>query len=243
MLAFSCKALVLTAALLAFNLLLSGQALAQSLQISPISIEMQPGQMATTLMVTNKGASASTLQIRPFQWSQSNGADQLTPTDQLLVSPPLTEIAPGDTQIFRLVMRSPAARVETSYRILLDQLPQPAAAGAVSIALRFSIPIFSEPDDPARSQINWRIDNAPGGFVLVGVNQGNQHIRILNPVLKTSGGQKIILKPTGSPYILPGARNTWPIATKTHFIPGTTLHLLATSDTGPINVTVHVSAS
>lgn len=239
----SSKAFVLTTALLALSLSLSGQALAQSIQISPISIEMQPGQMATTLMVTNKSPTPSTLQIRPFQWSQSNGADQLTPTDQLLVSPPLTEIAPGDTQIFRLVMRSPPAQVETSYRILLDQLPQPATAVAVSIALRFSIPIFSEPDNPARSQIIWRIDTAPGGFVLVGVNQGNQHIRILNLVLQTSRGQTIILKPSGSPYILPGAKNTWPIATKTHFIPGTTLHLLATSDTGPINVTVHVSAS
>jgi len=230
----------LTATLAGLNLSLFGYAHAQAIQISPVSIELSPGQMATTLMITNKGSDPSTLQIRPFRWSQPGGVDQLTATGDLMVSPPITNIEAGSTQTFRLVLRVPAEHDEAGYRLLLDQLPPPAMAGEIRIALRFSIPVFAEPDNIVGAHVTWRVNTGPNGAILVGANQGSRHIRVLNPVLISASGQRISVKPGQMPYILPGAQHDWPLATGVNLIPGSTLHLVATSDAGPVDATVHV---
>ena len=214
---------------------------AQSLEISPISIELQPGQTTTTLAVTNWGSDPTVLQMRPFQWGEVNGAEQLTPTEQLLVSPPITNVPAGETQTFRIVLERPAETTEGSYRLLLDQLPAAALAGAVRIALRISIPIFAEPEAAVYPDLVWQIEAADKDDVLVAINHGSKHVRILNPVLVEPSGRRFELKRGQTPYILPGAERRWPISQAGRLTPGSMLHLLAKSDAGPIDAAVYVS--
>jgi fimbrial chaperone protein len=219
---------------------LAGPARAQNFEISPVSIQLQPGQMTTTLMVTNKGATTSGLQIRPFQWSQTNGADRLTATEDLLVSPPITDVDAGQAQTFRLVLRRPATNTENSYRLLIDELPPPAAPGMVRVALRFSIPVFVEPSSRAATTIAWRIVIGPDGARLVGVNHGTRHVQILYPVLTQGSGRGLVVKAGRSPYILPNAENDWRILGGGRLRPGTLLHLTAKSNAETVTATVQV---
>jgi fimbrial chaperone protein len=221
---------------------LTEMAHAQALEVSPISIEFQPDQMTTTLSVTNQGREPTVLQMRPFQWDQANNSDQLTATVDLLVSPPITNVPAGESQTFRLVLERPANETETSYRLLLDQLPAPAMAGTVRIALRISIPVFAEPQQQVYPDLDWRIETLGNGDVLVVANHGTKHARILNPVLVESNGRKIKLLPGQTPYILPGAERRWSFGSKNHPIPGSTVHLIAMSDAGLVDATVHVFA-
>jgi fimbrial chaperone protein len=185
---------------------------AQALSVLPVNIFLQPGQKATTLTVTNQGTSETAIQIRGFAWSQKSGEDELTPTDDVVVSPPIATIAAGGTQVVRLILRQSALAQEGTYRILVDQIPPPAEPGIVHIVLRLSIPVFSQPTTRALSHVQFHVERKDGKMFLVGVNDGNSHDVIRDIELTTSDGVKLKTENSSSPYILAGATRHWPIA-------------------------------
>ena len=140
--------------LLAIALSLQGSAASgQALSVMPVHVQLATGQKATTLSVTNAGSIETSIQIRAYAWAQPEGQDELAATDVLVVSPPIATIAPGATQTIRLVLRrSPEAR-ESTYRILLDQIPPLAEQGTVRVVLRLSIPVFAQPKTPSISHL------------------------------------------------------------------------------------------
>jgi fimbrial chaperone protein len=221
--------------------LASGAVHAQGLQISPISVEMLPGQMTSTLAVTNKDGSAHSLQIRPFKWDQADGTDRLVPTSELAVSPPITQVAAGDTQIFRLVLRQPATTQEASYRLLLDELPPPASPGSVRVALRLSIPVFGKVSTVNEGALKWRVVAEQNGAYLVGTNQSMAHVKVLKASLVQPGRAPLTVRIADAAYILPGVERRWPIQANSPLQIGSTLRLTATLSGGPVDVAVRVS--
>ena len=228
-------------AVLAVAMLVGGAAHAQGFQVSPIQVQFAPGQLGTTLAVTNNTNEASVIQARPFQWSQSGDTDILKETTDLAVSPPITKIDAGQTQTFRIVLRHAPTGAESSFRLLLDQLPPPATPGTVKVALRFSIPVFSRPGTRIATDIAWRVVVDQAGAVLVATNRGGEHLHILNTTLTPPGGAPLTASSLRSPYILAGTERRWPIQAGARLHPGETLHLAALSDSGPVDATVHVT--
>jgi fimbrial chaperone protein len=220
----------------------SQQARAQALEVAPILVELAAGQMATTLTATNKGARGVSVQIRPFQWEQSGNTDHLTPTDQLAVGPPITELGAGDTQTFRLVLRRPATGTEASYRILLDEIPPPPEPGTVRVALRLSIPVFAEPEARVAPSLTWRIvSDGNGNAELIGVNRGTRHLRIVNPMLALQQGTSLRVVPNQNPYVLPAAERSWRIEGGARLKPGLTVRLTATTEQEAVDASVMVT--
>jgi fimbrial chaperone protein len=215
--------LVFVAALLACN------AKAQTLSVTPVTIVMPPGEMATSLTITNPGERALSFQLRSFTWTQSaTGETQLAPADDLIASPPLGTIPPGGGQIIRLVLRHPAQGREATYRLLLDEIPPPAASGTVSIQIRMSIPVLAEPPTHVFPQLQWSVQSDGDQAFLVGVNRGGLHTLARTLSLTTAQGVKLQLQGHGMPYILPGAARRWRIAPRVALPPpGSTLHLVA----------------
>ncbi len=76
-----------------------------NLQISPVSISFQPGQNAAGIQLQNNGDTPLYGQVRVYAWDQRDGVDALTPTTQLVASPPIIEIAGKSAQTIRLVRR------------------------------------------------------------------------------------------------------------------------------------------
>src|SRR3546814_8536298 len=74
---------------------------AVSLQVSPVSLRMQGEQTASALWLSNTGKSALHAQVRIFHWTQAGGNDKLTPTTDLVASPPMVSIEPGKRQLVR----------------------------------------------------------------------------------------------------------------------------------------------
>src|SRR5450830_1109707 len=98
---------------------------AANLQISPVMILLRAGQGATGINMQNLGEVAVYGQVRVYQWDQKDGDDVLTPTQDVVASPPIIQIGPKSSQIIRLVRRSeqlPAS--ELTYRILIDEIPK-----------------------------------------------------------------------------------------------------------------------
>jgi fimbrial chaperone protein len=223
--------------------MISSAVMAQSLSVLPVNIQMAPKQMGTSLTVINQGAAETSVQIRAFAWKQVNGTEQLTPSDDVQVSPPIATIAPGATQIVRLVLRRAPQGTEATYRILLDQIPPAAESGTVRVALRLSIPVFAQPNARAAARVTYRVESRDGVVTLVAINEGTRHETLRDATL--SNGQGIDLKPAAnaSPYILAGATRSWAIATSANGVPpasGSTLRLTGVSNAGAVSETVPV---
>ena len=213
---------------------------AQGLSVLPVTIQLAPGQLAAALTVINQSDSETSFQVRPFAWHQQDGADQLSDTDDLLASPPLGTISAGATQVVRLVLRKPPQGREATYRILLDQIPPPATAGTVRIALRLSIPIFAEPATRAVPHVQWRILNSGRQSYLEALNDGDRHETARNIALASSGSTDKV-EANISPYILAGSSRRWRIITSSlPLAPGTAPRLTAQMDSGPLDQTVPV---
>jgi fimbrial chaperone protein len=69
-----------------------------NLQISPVSISFQPGQNSAGIQLQNNGDTPLYGQVRVYAWDQRDGIDALTPTTQLVASPPIIEIAGKSAQ-------------------------------------------------------------------------------------------------------------------------------------------------
>jgi fimbrial chaperone protein len=214
---------------------------AQSLSVLPVNIFLPAGQRATTLTITNQGKSETAVQIRAYSWNQPDGDDQqLTGTDGVLMSPPLATIAPGASQVVRLILRKTPQDREATYRILLDQIPPPAEPGVVHIVLRLSIPIFAMPATRVFPHLRFHLENEGEKFFLVGTNDGLVHEVIRDIVLTTGDGRQLKEAASTSPYILAGATRRWPIAAQgSPSLPSETLRLTAHTNAGAIDERVH----
>jgi fimbrial chaperone protein len=218
-----------------------GTVSAQSLTVLPVTIQMAPTQMATALTVINQGDSETGVQVRTFAWNQPDGKDQLTSSDEVLASPPLATIAPGVTQVVRLVLRRPPQGHEETYRILLDQIPPPPAPGTVRVALRLSIPIFAEPATRVVPHVLYHIERDAGQAYLVALNDGGRHETIRDVTLTTHEGSGLKIEANASPYVLAGATHRWRIVTQVPLpAPGGTVRLTARADTGLLDEQVSV---
>jgi len=65
---------------------------AASLQVAPVSVEVPAPGAAATLKLRNEGNRPLDAQIRIFQWTQVDGVDTLTPTNDVAASPPLASL-------------------------------------------------------------------------------------------------------------------------------------------------------
>jgi fimbrial chaperone protein len=217
---------------------------AQSLSVLPVNIQMAPGEQATTLTVTNQGATKTAVQIRAYAWNQDGNDDQLTASNEMVVSPPIATINPGDSQVVRLILRQPPQGKEATYRILLDQIPPAAEPGIVHLVLRLSIPIFAQPTTRADAHVEFRAEVKDGQTYLVATNDGLRHEAIRGIELSTVDGRKIKTESSASPYILAGTTRRWKIDTPDSLpMPDGTLRLTAHSDAGAIEQQVQVVAA
>ena len=202
--------------LLAACLTMPPSALAGTLSVSPIRLEMTTAQRSVTLTVRNDGDQPTLVQASLLAWSQADNDEQLQRTDDLLASPPIFTVAPGATQIVRIALRRPPdADCERSYRIVVSEVPgkpQPGFNGA-QFALKISLPVFVEAATAAASpQIEWSgARTAKGELALTAFNTGTKHLQ-LRTVEIAKAGLATDARFAGLLYILAGQRRTVTIA-------------------------------
>lgn len=220
-----------------FILIAGAVAGAQALSVLPVTIPLSPGQKTTSLTITNQGTIETAIQIRVYAWSQKDGDGdfQLTATNLVVLSPPIARIAPGASQVIRIILRQLPEGREATYRILIDQIPPPAEPGVVHVVLRMSIPIFAQPAIRSFADVQFHLERKDGQIYLVGLNAGNLHESIRDIVLTTSDGRKLKPESNASPYILAGVTRRWRIAAQDSLpLSSETLQLTAHANSGAI---------
>lgn len=220
------------AALIGWFCLSSSAAVASSLEISPVSVNLIAGQNVKVIEVRNRGGSAVAIQIRAYAWSQSGNTDILAPTTDVILSPPIFTIPVGASQTIRLLVRAKNGTGERSYRLLLDEVPSPGAArNQVGIAFRISLPVIAAAAAPPSRSLEWHARRGPGNQVLVSAaNIGNVYDKVhAIAVTLPDGSHPKIVSSGENPYLLAGARRQWAVQGST---PPTTLRLSVTTQAG-----------
>lgn len=215
----------------------AGQAqAASSVLIWPIDPVLEADQQASALWLENRGTEVTNLQIRVFAWRQNGFDDEYQNQRDVIGSPPVARIEPGQKQLVRLTRtREVPPGKEQAYRIIIDEIPnaKPAntpesdgkTAAAIQFQMRYSVPLFTygaglwskedltRPRDPKGAgvpDLSWR-KVAEGGRSYIEIrNRGAVHARLTDVTVR-QGGQSRPVADGLLGYVLPGATMRWPV--------------------------------
>jgi fimbrial chaperone protein len=196
----------------------SAPLLAGSFTVSPVRLDLQTGQSATSLKVGNDSGEAKLIQVTVLRWTRDNGQDQYaveTGPAAPIVTPPLFQLpAGGGNQVVRIgFQKAPApAAAELAWRVIVEEVTPAAAvsmSNTVAMRLRVSLPLFLAPASPRRA-LRWEGSVAADGVNLTAINAGNLSERLDQLELKAPGGQPLG-RLSGPIYIFPGERRSLPL--------------------------------
>lgn len=188
---------------------------ANSLMIWPIDPTINPDDKASELWLENRGNATTMMQVRIFSWLQVGGQEQYQTQQQVVASPPMVRLEPGQKQLVRLIKQgAPQAGREMSYRVVLDEIPTPRTPGenqaGLTFQMRYSVPLFvygnGVTSDSAKPQLSWQQVDSGGKRWLELTNRGNGHARLSNV---TIGGRRLGNGLFG--YVLANSSNRWPL--------------------------------
>lgn len=202
------------AGLLGCALLAAAGADASALRVSPTSVSLVAPDAAAALALTNDSDRSVNVQIRVFRWTQPDGVEELAPTREVVASPPAVRLPPGGKTAVRLVRvaRTPVVG-EESYRIVIDEIPDPAQRrnGSVAFVMRYSLPAFFVSPSAAPAALEWSMGGDRGPAELVGVNRGERHVRLSDLSVTDGLGRTISLGEGLVGYVLGGSKRLWSI--------------------------------
>lgn len=182
--------------------------------VSPIRMDLDRSAKTGAVTVSNDADTSLQLQVKLSAWTQdAEGKDVYEESNDLTWFPRMITLPPKEQQLVRAGLRLPAAEQEKSYRLFIEEIPEPAKVdekrgAAVAVAIRFGVPIFVKPVQEAPKGEIERIEVVGGDLRVRIRNTGNVHF-VVQSLAATSGN---FSKSIEGWYLLPGA-------VRTHTIP------------------------
>lgn len=185
----------------------------------PVDPTISAGQTATALWVENRGAQPVTLQVRSLGWSQAAGEDEYAQQDEIVTSPPIANVGPGQRQLVRVIRRDLGTTpAEHSYRLLIDELPPPldpakpdGPSAHLAVQMRYSIPLFTyDGAIAAKPTLQGHTVLLNGKRYAEIRNASQRHARLIDLRIQ-QGGKSVTVAAGLIGYVLPGATMRWPL--------------------------------
>lgn len=217
-----------------------GSAQASGLQVSPVSLTLQPTRNADGLWLSNTGTNVVHAQVRVYHWTQQGGVQQLTPSQGLVASPPMLNLASGDKQLIRVIRIGPPPTgtdaAEDAYRISIDELPvDDSGKAGLQFVLHYSVPVFVEPAGvpPTTPSLQWKLRRAGDRMQLQVDNSGTGHAQLAGVSYVDPSGHRIEIAKGLLGYVLPKGDMRWELKQPAaSFVNGG--HFEATVNGGPV---------
>lgn len=209
---------VVAAAALAGAAAASAQAL-----ISPVVVEFGARQKVATVRITlsDKAIQPMRLQAQLLQWRQDrHGAAVTQPSEDLIVTPRIAELRPGQQQVLRLALRGALPTdTEQAYRLVLEDIAQPlpmdvGGGAAVNFRMAYDLPVMVAPRGPVVSALRWRLcppdpaQRAAKGVCVRVANAGNRRVKVQALTISGDGWQHD-LQLREADAVLAGAEREW----------------------------------
>lgn len=221
-------------------MLCSFAASAATFSVSPVRIFMQARERATAVTVVNEGDTDMVMQAELFQWSQQpDGKDQLTPTDDLLLAPPILKLPARSRQVLRLANLKPVPPGEQlSYRMIVRELPEAADAKPgvqLQVSLALSLPIFITPPG-AKSRLTCEAQRKSAEVISATChNAGEAYALPVSFAVRSASGEVLLSQNVPGGYVLPGAQREFELKRSGAAIDGAT-RIAVTQDDGSVQL-------
>lgn len=219
---------LMAVSLLAFSTIVP--AMAGSFQVNPVHIVLQPGKTISSLTIRNSDPEAVSVRVLTYRWTQVDGDDVYTPTDDLIASPPIFTVPANAQQLVRVGLRrrTPGA----AYRVILEEIPRPSKENVIQVALRLNLPMYLPTAAGGQPEVRWAASrDAEGELIIEGHNDGAAHAQITGIALMGSAGQQTALT-SSMGVILPASMRRWRVGRHPQLGAGSDLHLSIRSSLG-----------
>lgn len=218
---------------------------ASSFQATPVNVEIRAPGATSNVTLKNDGDAPLNMQVRVFKWSQVDGQDKLEPATDVVASPPMATVGAKSEQIVRLVRinKLPVA-AEESYRVLVDEIPDPAQRknGQIGIALRYSIPVFIMPGQSTESKLDWSVQQRDGKYYIAATNTGTRRVKVSALQVKDASGGSVVVGEGLNGYVLARSSMRWVLPAKAGKLGlNGPVVVSARGDDGPINAPANAS--
>jgi len=189
---------------------------AANIGVSPLLIDLSNGETVSGVHVRNGDTTqAISVQARVMRWHQDDTGDVYTPATDVVASPPVARIQPGAENLIRIVRTAKQpVQGEESYRLLIDELPEPgqASTNAVRVLIRHAVPVFIAHTHVTPARALWQIAHATQGnqhgYRITVQNTGTRRLRLVNLTLHDAQDMLVAQKPGLVTYVLGQSRVT-----------------------------------
>jgi fimbrial chaperone protein len=211
--------------------ILSPAVLAGGFQVTPTIGEIAPGARIATFQLHNNGSEPVSVQADAFAWSQDAQGETLAAAGNVVISPRITSLAPGQTTLVRVALRSPS-KGGNAFRLKLRELPPPATSelNGVRTLIEHNIPLFFLADGAPALAWHARL-GADGKLQLEGTNTGTRHYRATAIRIASDNGTALV-NSNGPRYVLPHATTRWVLAAAGHVVRGDRIQVQLTGSDG-----------
>jgi fimbrial chaperone protein len=219
------------------------------LGIMPVSVQLDRQHSRSTVQVVNRGSEPVILQAGAIAWTREGGLDVDAPTGELIVNPPLFTLQPGQTQVVRLgLRRATDAQQETSYRLVLQEVPAAVApdalgvSGTVRVLVALRVPVYVAPNTVVRDE-RWKARTDSEGNLIAEVrNAGNVHLKVGSLRLREGdASQAPMAEQAVGTVLFPGEMRSFRLRPR-QTLAGTPLTLEVMTDRGPQHVALDLAA-
>jgi len=178
-------------------------------RVTPIRLEFDRGAKSGVITILNEGSDKLNVQMKAFEWTQNaDGKDQYSETNDIIFFPRIMSLEKNEEKILRAGIKIPATTKEKTYRLFIEEIPEPKKAEGVNvaIAIRFGVPIFVKPiKEEVKGEIE-KVELSKGVLNTLLKNRGNTHF-IINSIDikgKKASGEEIFSKELSGWYLLSG---------------------------------------
>lgn len=217
---------------------------ASGLRVTPLRLDLSAEQRAAHLELQNLGTEAVPVEIQVFEWAQRDGQDHYTPTTEVFVAPPISNIPAGARRTVRFLnTRAPDDHQERSFRVYVEELA-PAEGGpsssTMAFRMRFGIPLFVAATTATAPDLSVEVLTSSNTQVQLRLsNDGDRHVRVqalgLFPANRYGDNNtenwlgQAQRSSQGTNYLLPGSTHRWEVPVSG---PGPYALFLQTNDHG-----------
>lgn len=201
------------------------QASAADFQVQPTTLDLGSKVKSGVFSVINNGNEKIDFQVSVKEWNQDEkGKDVYAETNEIIFFPKVMTVDPNSQRAIRIGLKTPPSSKEKTYRLFVEEIPvqkktEDVNAGknikaGLTIAFRFSMPIFVVPLKPQESYIFEKIEMSKGAAKAIVKNTGNVHVKLRNVKFsgKDSGGKELFSKEIAGWYILNGLSSSYEAA-------------------------------
>lgn len=190
------------------------------LSVNPVIVTLDSEEHIRTVRLHNTADERIVMQAFVNAWHVTDNEDRYVPTDELIVTPPVFTISPGEEQIVRVGLQQPVpSDRERAYRVYFEQSPSPRSTATetseqrpavIRMNLRIGIPVFIRPDGEHTTEVSWRADRRENNRLTIHAhNRGNVHARISRLVLADNDSDRVLAEATTPTYLLSGSTRSW----------------------------------